>query len=81
MEERVGLLSVRLFCLKTDEKKFTLLFFLSLISFSLGTTQISKVKNKKVKLQLNNKVFELYVPKGYILSINTTIENVEYLFR
>lgn len=61
--------------------KFTLLFFLSLISFSLGTTQISKVKNKKVKLQLNNKVFELYVPKGYILSINTTIENVEYLFR
>ena len=61
--------------------KFTLLFFLSLISFSLGTTKISKVKNKKVKLQLNNKVFELYVPKGYILSINTTIENVEYLFR
>ena len=61
--------------------KFTLLFFLSLLSFSLGTTQISKVKNKKVKLQLNNKVFELYVPKGYILSINTTIENVEYLFR
>ena len=61
--------------------KFTLLFFLSLISFSLGTTQKSKVKNKKVKLQLNNKVFELYVPKGYILSINTTIENVEYLFR
>ena len=61
--------------------KFTLLFFLLLISFSLGTTQISKVKNKKVKLQLNNKVFELYVPKGYILSINTTIENVEYLFR
>lgn len=52
--------------------KFTLLFFLLLVTFSaIANYNLPKEKLKKVKLQLNNKTFELCVPKGYMLSINS----------
>ena len=55
--------------------KFTLLLFLLLVTFSaIANYNLPKEKLKKVKLQLNNKTFELCVPKGYMLSINYTTE-------
>jgi len=62
--------------------KFILLLFLLLVTFSaIANYNFPKEKLKKVKLQLNNKTFELCVPKGYMLSINYTPEEIEYLFR
>lgn len=62
--------------------KFTLLLFLLLVTFSaIANYNLPKEKLKKVKLQLNNKTFELCVPEGYMLSINYTTEEIEYLFR
>lgn len=62
--------------------KFILLLFLLLVTFSaIANYNLPKEKLKKVKLQLNNKTFELCVPKGYMLSINYTPEEIEYLFR
>lgn len=57
--------------------KFTLLLFLLLVTFSaIANYNLPKEKLKKVKLQLNNKTFELCVPKGYMLSINYTTEEI-----
>lgn len=62
--------------------KLTLLYFLLLVTFSaIANYNLPKEKLKKVKLHLNNKTFELCVPKGYMLSINYTTEEIEYLFR
>ena len=62
--------------------KFTLLLFLLLVTFSaIANYNLPKEKLKKVKLQLNNKTFELCVPKGYMLAINYTTEEIEYLFK
>ena len=55
--------------------KFTLLL---LVTFSaIANYNLPKERLKKVKLQLNNKTFELCVPKGYMLSINYTY--VQYI--
>lgn len=61
--------------------KFILLFLLLVTFSAIANYNLPKEKLKKVKLQLNNKTFELCVPKGYMLSINYTPEEVEYLFR
>ena len=69
--------------------KFTLLLFLLLVTFSaIANYNLPKEKLKKVKLQLNNKIFELCVPKGYMFLTsslkkhtfyNLLINNILYL--
>ena len=50
--------------------KFTLLLFLLLVTFSaIANYNLPKEKLKKVKLQLNNKTFELCVPDDSAVSV------------